>query len=388
MSRLSIKKYVTLSSERERAIADAEPGKNDYSFQPNELAGILHPSVQYATILDMKDVSRDIRLYTLAPDESRGTKVFAPFFPGQFISVRYQIGQLLSARPYSICSSPSDPHLQIAVKAAQNGQTSLYAHENWKPGDRLELSAPMGTFGYEKLRDSKQLVCLAGGSGITPFLSMAKAFAEGELGCESMTLFYGCRTVADAAFLDQFEKISAKTSRFRCIPVYSEERRDGSEFGLIDRSLIEKFVQGEASYFICGPEAMKNFIMPQLAEMGVERKFIRAEVQHGRAFLSDFPDAPKPMSGSVRIDVLTPGSSCTIQADTEKTILDNLEANGIRPVTGCRSGVCGLCRCILLEGTVFNPDGDAMLRMGDAGYRQIHLCRSFPMTDLKLNVCL
>lgn len=113
------------------------------------------------------------------------------------------------------------------------------------------MSEPCGEFHYETLRDKKHIVCLAGGCGITPFLSMASSMAEGDEDYQ-MTLFYGARDMENIAFRAELDALAEKG--LQVIYVLSEETRPGYEHGFITGALLEKYVDvHDVTFFLCGP---------------------------------------------------------------------------------------------------------------------------------------
>ena len=93
--------------------------------------------------------------------------------------------------------------------------------EKAKVGDKFVISEPSGDFTYSRIRDKKNIICIAGGSGITPFVSMAHAIVDKNEDCK-MTLFYGCRTLSSACYIDELNKLVG--ANFKLVVVTSDEK--------------------------------------------------------------------------------------------------------------------------------------------------------------------
>ncbi len=385
MGKTSFKNFLKLKPLRKKRVDDASSEPKEYKFLANEIASINHPKVQHVTITKIEDITGNMKRYTLSPNIEAGTSRLAPFKPGQYISVKYQIGKVRTTRPYSICSWGGD--YQITIKMDPNGLTSKYAFENWAVGSNLDISAPEGWFCYQPLRDQKNVVALAGGSGITPFLSMAKSIEAGYLDV-NLTLVYGCRTRNDIAFKNEFDLIASKCSNFKVIYVLSDEECEGYPHGFINKELIKENVDNfdDTSFFICGPRAMYDSDLGILKELGVDRRHIRCEVLGEAHSIKDFADCPKGIKKSVEITIMIQDEIHKVVADTSKTILRNLEDAGIAVLSKCRSGVCGFCHSSLVKGEVFIPESMDALREADKLYNQIHLCCSYALTDVTIVV--
>ena len=216
------------------------------SFQVNKVARALHPKEQLLTVTKVEDVTDDFKRYYLKSENGRT----AYFRAGQYISVTLKIGESLCTRAYSLASSPKEAlknEYCIAVKRAAGGFVSDYILDNVREGDTLASYAPEGTFVYEPLRDAKTVIGVAGGSGITPFLSLAKAIDERSENL-NLILLYGARTENDLAFKEELDSIAENNGSFKVVYVLSESKAKGFEHGFIGADLIKKYApKGEYS---------------------------------------------------------------------------------------------------------------------------------------------
>lgn len=205
---LSVKPFLNQVKLRNQKISEAPDDMPVSVFNANRLAASLHPPVQHTKITEVTDFGFAKR-FVLTADPERGTSKMAFFRAGQYVSVSLQIGNATLNKPYSICSSPSDAlnreksSYTLTVKHSEFGYASSYILDNWKEGDRIDISGPLGEFYYQELRDAPNVVALAGGSGITPFFSMASAIADG-IENFNMTILYGSRKEEDILLKNGF----------------------------------------------------------------------------------------------------------------------------------------------------------------------------------------
>lgn len=366
---------------------DGLPGLD--SYKANSLAKALHPQVQYLKVSEIIIHSKDIKSYYLIPDTSKGTTSLAWFSAGQYLSLTLSIGHSTITRPYSLTSSPRDSlngQYLITVKRVNGGLASQYILDNWEVGTPVIASAPLGQFTYEPLRDGKTIIGIAGGSGITPFRSLAYAIAEGDEDA-SLVLLYGSRTLEDAVFTRELTKLSMRCDKFTMVNILSEEKDDDYEHGLITAELIQKYApEGSYSVFICGPQAMYDYVDEQLKTLSVPSKYIRHEL-FGEFFCpSKEDDYTSPASETVTITVRIGGKEQSFSAPVDTSILRSLENQGIACPSQCRSGKCGWCHSKLISGNVYTPKSMDGRREADSVFGYIHPCCAFPLSDIVIEV--
>ncbi|MFH1136163.1 MAG: FAD-binding oxidoreductase, partial [Pseudomonadota bacterium] len=175
----------------------------------------LHPArlrLRVQDIIERTPQAKTIRLSSRAGD-------LPPFQAGQYISLFLEIGGVRTSRPYSISSPPNQiGYYDLTVKKVPDGLASSYLLEDLKVGDELDSSGPAGQFFFNPLIHDRTMVCLAGGSGVTPFLSMIREIVERGLDRE-VFLFYGNRTLDEALFHPKLRKIAAKFPQIKYFPV-------------------------------------------------------------------------------------------------------------------------------------------------------------------------
>ena len=377
----------TRNAKIEAAPAKALPPTD--SYKPNELAKALHPGVQYLKVAKIVEESSDMKSFYLEADAERGTEKLAWFSAGQYLSIHLTIGNMKLSRPYSLASSPRealDGTYILTIKRVEGGLASQYILDNWVVGTKVTASEPLGVFTYEPLRDAKTIIGIAGGSGITPFRSLAKAIADGDEDAE-LILLYGSRTLADAVFQEEFKALEQACPKFKLVNILSAEEVEGYEKGFITAELIKKYApEGEYSIFLCGPQAMYEFVDKEIETLKLRKKFIRHELFGEYFNPSKEADYPADVALAFQITVRIAGEEKVITAKADESILRSLEANGIAAPAHCRSGECGWCHSKLVSGEVYVPKSVDGRREADYIYGYIHPCCSFPLSDLVMEV--
>lgn len=356
------------------------------------LAKALHPKRQYLKIESITERGEDCRSYTLVPDGER-TKSLAYFSAGKYLTVFETIEGMPVTRAYSLSSSPKEAlegKYVLTVKLVDGGLVSKYIFDNWEVGYEVEASAPSGNFEYQPLRDAEKVICLAGGSGITPFISMANAIADGDEDFE-LTLLYGSRNYKSVLFAEELAELEKKCDKIKVINVISDSKaraRKGDEKGFITAELIKKYAPENEAYsvFICGPQQMYDFLDGELSKLNIEKKYIRHEMFgefHNPASQEDYPDGiPEKITVKVKIQ----DKVYTVEGNSADSLMQTLEKNGIAVPARCRSGECGFCHSHLISGKVYVPKHLEYRRLADYKFGCIHPCCSFPLTDIEMEV--
>lgn len=279
---------------------------------------------------------------------------------GQNVTVKTHLDDV--RRSYSICSSPADRELRIAVKKVPNGMFSTFATEQLKEGDFLELLPPTGTFYTEvDSAQKKKYLFFAAGSGITPVISIIKTILYTEEDSH-ITLVYGNRNVHSIIFKEQLEALKDKfMQRFRIFYILSRERTDADlNYGRIDAEKCKQLsplipYQNMDEAFICGPEKMIFTVKDFLIAQGVPTSKIHFEL-----FTTPASTAYKPLIKKEEIP--ESGSAVTVKIDgrsydfpleyDDNSILDAGLNVGLDLPYACKGGVCSTCRARLMEGKV------------------------------------
>lgn len=377
--------FLSMVSVRNKRIAAAPDSPPVSEYNANRLAKSLHPEAQYAKIARV-DEHRDAKSFTLVPDEARGTKSLAFFRASQYVSVGLNIGGTVLSKPYTIRSGPGSAlgedgtSYVLTIKRTEPGYASKWILENWKEGDAVELSGPLGDFYYDRIRDAKTVVALAGGSGITPFFSMAEAIADGIEDFE-LTILYGSRTAEGILLREELDAVAARSGgRVKVVHVLSDEEREGYEHGFLTAELVRKYApEGDYSVFMCGPQAMYDYEERELQKLSLPRRRIRRELS-GDCIMS----GPAKVKYKLTLDIH--GYRRTIDCLANESLEWAIERAGIKAPTHCRSGECGWCHARLVSGEVFVPERADGRRGADLKFGWLHPCASFPRSDVELEI--
>lgn len=358
----------------------------DYRAQKGRKAEIinrLHPRQLYLKVSEIISETPSAKTLRLVARKGK----LPPFQAGQYISLQLEINGIRTSRPYSISSSPQQTaYYDISIKRIPNGFVSDYLLDQIKPGDFLESSGPAGNFYYNPLFHGNKLLFLAGGSGITPFMSMIREMTD--LGLEKqITLFYGSKSTEALIFHKELSKIAAQHNHFRYYPVLETGAADDPNGkGFITAQLIKSTI-GDAqldTVYLCGPAAMYANLLPQLSSLGVPQRRIRREIFAAAGDLSQEPGWPQQIKPETRFAVQVLGQK-TIEAKAGEPLLTALERAGLLIPSLCRAGECSLCRVQVLSGHVFQPAG-VLLRESDKKYGYVHSCKAYPLEDLVIRL--
>ncbi len=389
---LKATKFISAIPDRQTRIKNAPATLPKESDNATALARALHPKRQYLTVADVKQMSEDCKTFTLVPDAERGTTALAYFGAGKYLTVFETIEGMPITRAYSISSSPKDSlegKYTLTIKLVEGGLMSRYIFDTWQVGTKVEVSAPAGNFEYQPIRDAETVICVAGGSGITPFVSMANAIADGDEDF-NMILLYGSRNYDNILFREELDELQKKCDKIKVVHVLSDEEKDidGTEKGFITAELIQKYAPTDKNYsiFLCGPQQMYAFVDKELEKLNLPKKYVRHEMFgefHNPQTQSDYPQG---VPEKVKITVTIQDKTWTVEGNSGDSVMQTLEKNGISVPARCRSGECGFCHSHLLSGEVYVPKHLEYRRLADYKFGCIHPCCSFPLTDLVINV--
>ncbi len=292
------------------------------------------------------------------------TKEFE-FEQGQYLSLKIDLDGEEVRRQYSLCSSPFNEELRVAIKKVEGGLFSTYANEVLMVGDTLEIMPPQGHF--FKVFDEKethQYVAFVAGSGITPVMSILKATLEKEPE-STFTLFYGNRKTDSIIFREELEALkNSYLGRLRIHHVLSREDVGSDWFtGRIDaekcRFYLDKLIDVENvdAFFLCGPYDMTLEVKQVLEEAQVDPQRIRTEL-----FFVD-PNKivrkkkekrdPNIATSEAVVQVTLDGQTqqFTMEMDSEAILNEAIKA-GLDLPFSCKGGVCSTCRAKLEKGEV------------------------------------
>ncbi|MDS9469272.1 1,2-phenylacetyl-CoA epoxidase subunit PaaE [Paracoccus sp. MBLB3053] len=342
-------------------------------------------------VTDVRRETRDAVVVTLAPrDEDRA---LFDFTQGQYLTFRRDFDGEELRRSYSICAGLDEGCLKVGIKRVDGGAFSTWANENLAPGDEIDAMPPMGKF-YTPIEAGaeKQYLGFAGGSGITPLLSIIKTVLAREPGSQ-FTLVYANRQINTIMFREELDDLkNLYLGRFSVIHVLEQEGQEIDLFtGRVDaekmKALFTHWIDAEAidTAFICGPEPMMLAIAASLREHGLDDSQIKFELfassQPGKAKARAVSrDAVAPGAGTEATVTLDGATRNFTMARQGETILDAAIANNMDAPYSCKAGVCSTCRCKVIEGEVEMAVNHALEDYEvRAGY--VLSCQAYPLSD-------
>ncbi len=340
----------------------------------------LHPQRLNLTVSEVNQETASAKSIKLVSENG----CLPPFQAGQYINLFVETGGIRTSRPYSIASSPTQiGHYEIMVRKVEDGFVSNYLLDELKPGNKLSSSAPSGSFHYNPLFHGDKLAFIAGGSGITPFMSMIRELADKNLG-RRLHLFYGSRVEDDVIYRAELDRIATLHRNFTWDLVLSEPAPSFKGLkGFIDAGLIkERLGDLDWTFFVCGPEAMYNFCTPELEKLSIPARKTRVEVMGAPKDITAHPGWPENVQAGKVFKLSIKGKK-TIAAPATEPLMISLEREGIVIPALCRSGECSLCRTKLLSGKVYQPNG-VKLRKSDRVFGYIHPCLAYPLSDTEI----
>ncbi|HEY1203154.1 MAG: ferric reductase-like transmembrane domain-containing protein [Bryobacteraceae bacterium] len=265
--------------------------------------------------------------------------------PGQFLTFDWVVNGKKLPRSYSISSAPlRTDYVEITVK--QQGIVSSFLNRDAKAGLKVEAHGPFGQFYFDE-KQHRSIVLFAGGSGITPIMSMLRYIEEAAANTE-ITLFYGVRTEHDVIFQEDLDGLQKRLPRFRCFIVAS---RAGAEWrgprGHVNRALIEQQLGqiSDQTFFLCGPTAFMTSVKEVLMSLGVGAEQIRQERFTIGAAASTYPAA-----STCSVEFARSGGK--YECSSAESLLMIAQSHGIDIPCSCRVGQCGTCATRVLDGEV------------------------------------
>lgn len=311
------------------------------------------------------------------------------FQPGQYLTLRRVVDGQDLRRSYSICAGQGEG-LRVGVRRVDGGAFSTWLHRSLRAGQDIEVMEPQGRFGAALAAPADRplhVLGIAGGSGITPILSILKTLLARDDDTR-FTLLYGNRNAASTMFKEELEDLKNRhLTRLALHPVFSREQVDSPlNTGRIDRDKVAAFLRlaGPVDHaFVCGPHALNDEAEAALLAAGLPAERIHVE-RFGvpPAEAARVPHAPQAGDAttarvSVVRDGLTREVAFTAQDDS---ILAAAARAGLDVPFSCKSGVCATCRAKLVEGRV-RMDRNFALEKADLDAGFILTCQSHPLTE-------
>lgn len=316
------------------------------------------------------------------------------FTQGQYLTLRKEIAGQDLRRSYSICAGVDDGELRVGVRKVSGGVFSNWINEQLQPGDTISVMAPQGRFFVPiEPQAHRHHLGIAGGSGITPILSIMKTVLAREPGSR-FTLIYGNRKLRSTMFKEELEDLKDKyLSRLVIHHVFSDEHTEADiNSGVMSRAKIAEFLAdllpaGSIDHaYICGPFQMNDEAEAALLAAGVPEDRIHIErfgiAQAGAGQVGAVVHQAQPGDAArARITIIRDGLQREIAFSREQaSILDAASDAGMEVPFSCTSGVCGTCRAKLVEGQV-RMERNFALDKKDVAAGYVLTCQAHPITE-------
>ncbi|MGO1068815.1 2Fe-2S iron-sulfur cluster-binding protein [Lysobacter sp. CA199] len=342
-------------------------------------------------VTDVRRETRDAVVVTLMPREQ--DRALFDFTQGQYLTLRRDFGDDELRRSYSICAGCDEGVLKVGIKRVDGGAFSTWANEHLAVGDEIDAMPPMGRFFTPIEPDTvKHYLGFAGGSGITPLVSIIKTVLAREPG-SSFTLVYANRQISSIMFREELDDLkNLYLGRLSVIHVLRAEAQDIALFtGRVDgekvKALFAHWIDAASvdTAFICGPEPMMLAVAAALREHGLSDAQIKFELfasgQPGRAKARAVSATAVASQANVSATVTLDGATRTFTMPRSgQSVLDAAHGAHMDVPFACKAGVCSTCRCKVLEGEVEMAVNHALEDYEvRAGYALS--CQAFPLTD-------
>ncbi|MEQ9187922.1 MAG: 1,2-phenylacetyl-CoA epoxidase subunit PaaE [Cryomorphaceae bacterium] len=316
------------------------------------------------------------------------------FIQGQYLTIKKELGGEEIRRSYSICRSPLDNDLRVAIKKVDGGLFSTYANDQLAIGEALDVMTPLGRF-YTSIdaENEKNYIAFAAGSGITPIMAHMRTVLAMEPKSE-FTLIYGNKSTSSIMFKEEIDDL--KNEYMDRLKVYHVLSREQNEFpllcGRIDEekcnAFMKYFIETDAidEVFVCGPAPLIESVRKVMNEAGIDRKKVHFELFASPQQLAERegfvqPKREKKEGFQAKVEIILDGVVTDFIMDSEDSnILDAALKNGADLPFACKGGVCATCRAKLDSGEV-EMEVNYSLEPDELERGFILTCQSHPTTE-------
>ena len=315
-------------------------------------------------------------------------KDFYKFTAGQYLNLKLTLDGEEIRRAYSICSSPQNDELRIAVKGLKNGVFSQFATSKLKAGDVLEVGTPEGNFTFTpEANRQKNYAGFVAGSGITPVLSIIHSVLEQQPN-STFVLVYGNKTAEETIFYDELQALQSKyTGRFFVHYVFSQAKVEGELFGRIQKSTVNFILNNKHKeiefdkFYLCGPEEMITTVADVLKEHNIKEKDIKFEL-----FTSSLSESKieASLEGHTKITIMVDDEETTFDMSQKQSVLDAALKKGLDAPYSCQGGICSSCIARIKSGTA-EMKKNAILTDKEIAQGLILTCQAHP-TSAELSI--
>lgn len=331
------------------------------TFSLNEVCAVV-TAVRYQT--------DDSVTMTLRPNGN-----WQGFRAGQHVRLTVEINGVRRTRCYSPANSvhAADGLIELTAKAHAGGFVSKHLQQELQVGTTMGLSQAEGTFALPEIRPARVLL-ISGGSGITPVMAMLRTLVdEGHAG--QITFLHYSNAAKDQIYANELTEIAAKHPNVQLLRGYVEADQGGELSGLFGRAHLDDAVPdyADAQTFLCGPPGMMKAVQQLWADEGLS----------DRLHLEHFSAAPVVVDSANAEGEVRFARSERLARNSGGTLLDQAEAAGLKPESGCRMGICHACTCRKTAGRVRDTRTG---EISDAGEGDIQICISVPVGTVTLDI--
>ncbi len=320
-------------------------------------------------LVDRQQASADAVTLWLRPNRN-----WQGFQPGQHVNLSTEIDGAKVTRSYSLVEpARADGLLAITVKVIEGGKLSRHLAESAQIGDVFELGQAFGDMTLPSV-PKQPLVLLAAGSGITPLMALTRALAAQGMP-QPLSLVYWARRREELCFVDELRELARRHPDFRLQFMLTRQAAEAADEGegrisdTVLSSLAGTLAQAQA--MACGPG---GFVQ-------AARTLLEGRTAGFQAEAFTLPPITVEDSGEVQVHLRRRGVSLSLPRG--QSLLDALEAEGIKPASGCRMGICNTCACGKASGSVRHlPSGELQHEPTQA----LKLCIHSAATDLELDL--
>lgn len=324
-----------------------------------------------ARVMAVRSQTPDTVTITVKPNAN-----WQGFQAGQYVRLTAEVNGVSHTRCFSPASSAhrAKDELEFTCKVNDDSIVSRYLRDDVETGAILSLSQAEGEFALPVARPSR-IVLISGGSGITPVMSMLRTLCdEGYAG--RITFLHYCNNVESLLYDDELATIAAANTNVELLRCYAEEGQGGELQGLFSAKQLSQAIPDfkEAESFLCGPPGLMERVQQAYEKAGVES---RLHQEHFVAAITHDVD-PENADGEVRF-----ARSERLAENNGDTLLNQAEAAGLKPASGCRMGICYACTCRKTSGQVRDIRNG---QISSAGEEDIQLCVSVPVGTVVVDV--
>ncbi|MGH8462174.1 MAG: ferredoxin reductase [Stenotrophobium sp.] len=323
-----------------------------------------------AEVTAVRRQTADSVTLTLRPNQN-----WQGFRAGQYVRLTVEIDGVRRMRCYSPANSvhAHDGLIELTAKAHAGGFVSRHLHQNLRPGMTVGLSQAEGQFALPEQRPDRILL-ISGGSGITPVMSMLRTLCD-EDHTGRITFLHYSNTAKDQIYAGELATIAAQFPNVELLRAYNEANQGGELHGLFSREQLMKAVPdyAQAQAFLCGPPGMMKVVQQLWTDEGLSQQL----------HLEHFTAAPVVIDSTNAEGEVRFARSERLITNNGGTLLDQAEAAGLKPESGCRMGICHACTCRKTAGKVRDTRTG---EISDSGEADIQICVSVPVGTVTLDI--